>query len=45
MNKKEYNHHFELTGAQAIGILAFLLIPWCVGMLDIFMFMWNIVLK
>lgn len=45
MNKKEYNHHFELTGKQAIAILALLLIPWCVGMLDIFMFMWNIVLR
>ena len=45
MDKKEYNHHFELTGAQAIGILALLLIPWCVGILDIFMLIWNVVLR
>jgi hypothetical protein len=45
MENNKNNINVSVSGFQALGLLAFILIPWCVGMLDIFNGFWNFVLR
>jgi hypothetical protein len=45
MNKKDHNFDIRVTSFEAILFLAFLIIPWCIGMLDVFNSFWDIVLR
>lgn len=45
MNEEQKTHRIEITVGEALLILAFSIIPWTIGMLDICNSFWNYVLR
>ena len=44
-NNSKNTTTIHVTNFEALLLLAFILIPWCIGMLDIFNSFWNFVLR